>query len=348
MTHCESLLTRTAEYETQEARSNTGPHSLESNNMATNPNPEQTPNAESKAKDVKNDMADRRVFANVEEAGAYIAKCAGEFADFGNYPIAAPGLSQDESGALVFDPEIYTDDMRVMVSVLTQRGDGPGTSTVRAIVIAPVPSLEAVLANAEARQWLVDKVLDKELNHIAVRQLRKADNIDDVVESMPRTLTDYTTSNRESGGLLEAYEQLWRSIKNNMGKLSRPWKLANLSKKELRRAMESAAYAEEYYPTLEKAKQGSLFVFALNGFIQQAKKDSLEPTIFERWLEGRNEKVIDVADDEDDEFSLEDLAAAMESPSDDDAANDAETTGDDSTPEAPATDGGTEQGAPAA
>jgi len=249
--------------------------------MATEANTATQTAADSKAKvkDVLNDMDARRVLANPDEAIAYIGASIEQFPDFTNYPVAAAGVSEDEDGNLVFDPEVYTDSTNVMVAVLTQRGDGPGTSTVKAIVIAPVPTLDSILANEAAKDWLT-KIVHKELNHVAVRQLRKADDIDTVIDSMPKTLDDYISSNREAGGMLQAFEDLWRPIKNNMAKLSRSWKLANLSKKELRRGLESAAYASEYYPTLEETKQGSLFVFALNGLIATAKKQGLDPTIF--------------------------------------------------------------------
>lgn len=292
--------------------------------MATEPN---TPNpdtpattdtpapaAESKTKDVLNDMDARRIFNDTADAITYLAKCQTDFPDFNSYPIAAPGLGTDDQGAIVFDPEIYGEGVNVMVAVLKERGDAPGKSTVRAIVIAPTPDFAAILANEAGRAW-AQAIVEKELNHVAVRQLRKAESIGDVVESMPKTLADYITSNRESGGLLAAYEELWRPIKNNLGKLSKPWRLANLSKKELRRALESSAYAAEYYPTLEEAKQGSLFAFALQGFIAQAKKSGFDPTIFERWTSGRDEKVLDLKDDSDDdeEIGLDDLMSAFDS-----------------------------------
>ena len=270
-------------------------------------------------KTVLEDMDSRRMLANPTEATAYIAKCMTDYADFGVYAVAAPGISIGEAGtenegALIFDPEVYTEGTRVMVSVLTQRGDGPGTSTVKAIVIAPAPSFEQILADKGGRDW-AERILDKELNHVAVRGLRKADSIEDAIPAMPKTLADYITSDR-GGGILTAYEELWRRIKNNMGKLSRPWRLANLSKKELRRCLESAAYAGEYYPTLEQAKQGSLFVFALNGLIATAKKEGLDYAVFERWLANRNETQIDVKDDEDDDgdFDLAALESAMATP----------------------------------
>lgn len=295
-----------------------------------------------KVKDVLNDMDSRRILPNPTEATAYIAKCMADFPDFGKYPVAAPGVSVSEEGGLVFDPEVYGEGVAVMVAVLTQRGDGPNQSTVKAIVIAPIPTFEAILANPGGNAW-AKRILEKELNHVSVRQLRKAENVADAVDSMPKTLEDYITSDRGAGGILQAYEDLWRPIKNNMGKLSRSWRLANLSKKELRRALESAAYALEYYPTLEETKQGSLFVFALNGLIVTAKKQGLDPTIFERWLANRDEATIDIKDDDEDDFDESKLFAAMLAPepltqnegeSDEDfAARKAAAT---ATPEAPA------------
>jgi hypothetical protein len=274
-----------------------------------------TPAPAAKEKTVIDDMDGRRIFPNPEETTAYIANAMTTYSDFGNYPVAAPGVSvNEETGALEFDPEVYTPDTRVMVAVLTQRGEGPqASSTVKAIVIAPIPTLDAILGNPEGNAW-AQRILEKELNHVAVRQLRKAESIGDVVDTMPKTLSDYITSNREGGGMLQAYEDLWRSIKNSMGKLSRSWKLANLSKKELRRGLESAAYAGEYYPTLEETKQGSLFVFALHGLTAQAKKQGLDPAIFERWLANRDEKKIDVDAEDEEEFTLDDLTAALDQP----------------------------------
>lgn len=319
--------------------------------MATNPNA--AANTESKAADkaktVIDDMAARRVFADAESFGAYLTKCATEYADFASYPIAAPGLSED--GTL--DPEIYTDAMNIAVAVLTQRGDGPNSSSVKAIVIYPSPKLDAILSDAPAREWL-EGIIAKEINHVAVRQLRKAENIADVTDQMPTSLADYVTSNRESaGGILQSYEDLWKPIKKAVGSKFRAFALQNLSKKELRRGMESASYAKETYPTLEDrgnnksgAANPSLFVLAAQLGIVQAKKLGLDPAIFERWLENRNDKVIEITEDEDD-ISLDDLTAAFTTeeapatPADGEGTGDTDQTGTDSTD--PKANGNSEQ-----
>lgn len=271
---------------------------------------------------VIDDMDQRRLFDSVDEATAYIEKCQTEYPDFNSYPVAAVGLTEGGD----FDPEVYTDEMRVAVSVLTKRGDGPNSTTVHCLVIFPAPKLEAILglpdgtelANAAGHEWLVG-IMEKELNHVAVRQLRKAENAQEIaeaVESMPTTVQDYITSGREStSGILETFNQLWQIIKKGVGAKSKPFALANLSKKELRKAMESASYAATVYPQLEtrqnkKGEPESLFVLAATFGQLLAKQESLDTTIFDRMLSQRDEKEIDVAEDEED-FDLEAMAAAI-------------------------------------
>lgn len=277
-----------------------------------------TPAAEKalKVRTVIDDMDNRRLFDSPEDAATYIAKCQKEFTDFNSYPVAAVGLTDEGD----FDPEIYNDSMRIAISVLTQRGEGAGSSTVKAIVIYPSPKLETVLESATGRDWLT-AIMEKELNHVAVRQLRKAENADeiaDAIQTMPTTLDGYTTSGREStGGILQTYNDLWQLIKKAIGAKSTPFRLANLSKKELRKGMESSAYALAIYPKLEdrenkKGERESLFEVAANYGLVLAKAKGLDPTIFERMISQRDEKVIEATDDEDEgEFDLEAMAAQL-------------------------------------
>lgn len=283
-----------------------------------------TESKEQKVLTVIDDMEQRRMFDSTDEAAAYIAKCQEQFSDFGSYPVAAAGLTEEGD----FDSEVYTDEMRVGVYVLTKRGDGPNSTTVHCIVIAPAPKVTAFLGLTEADaasftnsagvEWLTG-IIDKEINHVTVRQLRKAENAQEIaeaVESMPTSLGDFITSGREStSGILETFNQLWQIIKKGMGAKSKPFALANLSKKELRKAMESASYAETVYPQLEtrtnkKGEPESLFVLAATFGQMLAKQESMDSTIFDRMLSQRNEKEIAVADDEED-FDLEAMAASL-------------------------------------
>ncbi len=285
---------------------------------------EETKATESKPLTVIDDMDQRRMFPDTDSAAAYIEKCQNDYSDFGSYPVAAAGLTEDGD----FDPDVYTDEMRVGVYVLTKRGDGPNSTTVHCIVIAPAPKVTAFLGlteedaasfnNSAGVDWLTG-IIDKEINHVTVRQLRKAENAQEIaeaVESMPTSLADFITSGREStSGILETFNQLWQIIKKGVGAKSKPFALANLSKKELRKAMESASYAATVYPQLEtrtnkKGEPESLFVLAATFGQLLAKQESLDSTIFDRMLSQRDEKEIEVADDGED-FDLEAMAAAI-------------------------------------
>jgi hypothetical protein len=279
---------------------------------------------ESKVLTVIDDMDQRRLFDSTDEAAAYVEKCQTDFADFASYPVAAAGLTEEGD----FDADVYTSEMRVGVYVLTKRGDGPNSTTVHCIVIAPAPKVTAFLGlteedaaaftNAAGVDWLTG-IVDKEINHVTVRQLRKAENAQEIaeaVESMPTSLADFITSGREStSGILETFNTLWQVIKKGVGAKSKPFALANLSKKELRKAMESASYAATVYPQLEtrtnkKGEPESLFVLAATFGQLLAKQDSLDSTIFDRMISQRAEKEIEVADDETD-FDLEAMAKAI-------------------------------------
>lgn len=276
---------------------------------------------EAKAVKVIEGMAQRRFFDTTEDAANYLAACADSFTDFNDQPIAARGLSVDENGNAVFDSELYSDDMRVMIAVLTNKGekgaDGKrAPSTVKAIVITPAPKLETILANADARGWL-DKIVNTELNHIAVRQLRNAAEIDTVADQMPASLAEYMASGRDStGGIIDAFNELYKELNELFKKASKAWSKRRLTKPEIKNALQSRAFALDSFAELEDRGEGkeSLFDMFLKLGIDAAKNQGKDPTIFERWLETRANKVIDTDDsdeDEDDDIDDFDALAAM-------------------------------------
>lgn len=287
-----------------------------------------------KPKTVIDDMANRSIFNTTDEATAFLQRAQTEYTDFNSYPVVPVGILEDGT----FDPEIYTDDMRVTVSVLTQRGEGAGSSTVKAIVIYPQPTLDALLNAGDAATAWLRGIVEKELNHVAVRSLRKAEDAEamgDALDSIPTTIGEFIASNRESSsGIMETYNTLWQILKKGMGTKYKAFALANLSKKELRKAMESASYAETVYQRLENrqnkaGEKESLFEIAAKFGLALAAKEGLDPAIFQRMLDTRNEKTIDVAEDDEDEFDMDALAAELTKK--DEPAAEPTTTGNDST-----------------
>lgn len=264
--------------------------------------------AVAKAETVAESMDQRRTFASVDEAATYLNTCAERFTDFDTVaPLVARGM--DEEGN--FDPAIYTEGMRVLVAVLKNRvKDDKGNalpSTVKAIVVCPIPSRELILANEAATAWL-DSVLDKELNHIAVRALRNADDVTTVADQIPQTLESYISSSRETGGIMETFDNLFKSIIAALAAKSPAWAKARLIKTELKKAMESAAYASEYYPALEdRGDKPSLFVMALQFGQRIAKEKGLDPAIFDKWLATRDAKTLKQTAEDSEDFDLDDL-----------------------------------------
>lgn len=274
-----------------------------------------TATPETEPKKVLGNMEPRRVFDSAAEALGYLNERSESLADFGEYPLVIAGL--DDEGNM--DPEVYNDDMRVAVALLTRKGNKEKgiEGAVIAIVVFPVPTIDAIISDSNARDWL-GGLIEKEINHVAVRNLRNAESQDDLEEArkgMPVSLADYTTTQREtSGGILEVYNDLWQNIKKSMGKKFKAFLIANLSKKELRKGIESASYASAIYPTLENRtnKAGepmSLFAIAATLGAQLAKANSKDPAFFEKAIDTRDQKVIELGDEDEDDFDLDELMA---------------------------------------
>ena len=289
------------------------------------------PTEAAKPKTTLEGMTGYRTFPNTDEATAYLTKCNGDYTDFAAQHFAMVGV--DSEGA--FKPDVYTPDMRVRVAVLrnvprTVNGKREAT-TIKAVVVTPVPTIPSLLG-IDSDTWeivkdspamaFVVKTLDKELNHIAVRPLRDAENIETAMEQVPTTLAGFIESNRDTGGIQETFNELYKTINDTLAKQVPLWSKARLIKAELKKAMESKAYAIEYYPALEdRGEDGngkpkdSLFVLALQFGIKLAKSKGMDSAIFDKWLASRDAQVLKAsADEEDDDISLDDLVADLGEP----------------------------------
>lgn len=272
--------------------------------------------ADAKPKTTLEGMTGYRTFDSTDDAMAYLQKCGEDFSDFGEQPFAMVGI--DDAGN--FDPEIYTPEMRVRVAVLrnvprTTTVNGKPVrdpTTIKAIVVTPVPTLDSLMADEAGQAWLL-KVLDKELNHVAVRPLRDAENLETAMSQMPTTRAGFIESTRDGGGIMDTFNDLHQIINDQLKKSVPIWNKAKLIKAELKKAMESKAYATEYYPALEdRGDKPSLFVLALQFGQKVAKNKGLAPDIFDKWLATRDAQTLKGATAEDDnDVSLDDLTADL-------------------------------------
>lgn len=241
-----------------------------------------------KAKTVADDMDSRAVFADLESGAAYLTRLSTELSDFTSHPFAATGFDP-ETG---FDEAIYTDETEMMVSTLRKAKGG-----VKAIVVAAVPTLDALLANEAGRAW-VQRIIHKELNHVLVRPLRDAEDVNTVTDQMPVGLDAFISTARDtSGTMLESYNELYKDALLIMNKRAPVFGKAKLSKNEFKKALESKGYAAEFYPQLEERKDGSLFLFALNLFKAMATKKGHDAAIFDRWIATRDQKTFDATEE---------------------------------------------------
>lgn len=266
---------------------------------------ETTPAAE-KAKTVAENMSARRVFESIDAAVEYLQATAAAIPDFNSIVeaggLAAVGMGEDGN----FDPAIYGEGMEPMVAVLRKQGKG-----VKAIVVAPIPTLDSLLSDDAGRDW-VQRIIHKELNHVAVRHLRDSEDVSSVVDQMPTTREGYITSSREAGGgIMETFDELQKQISATLAAKFVPWQKQRLIKTELRKALESKGYALEYYSNLEDYKGESLFALALKLGVSAAKRKGLDPTIFERWAATRDAKAFSVTDEDEDDFDLDSLTDSL-------------------------------------
>jgi len=258
-----------------------------------------------KIKTVASDMDARRVFSSREDAAAYIAMLSSTLTDFNTTTAVINGVGQDDEGNLIFDSEVYPPEMNVMVATLSRDGK------IKAIIVTPIPTLDSVLSDETGRAFL-QKIIDKEFNHLAVRVLRDAADVTVVADQMPVTRAAFLISGREAGaGIMETFNELFKPINATIAAKVPVWNKARLTKGELKKALESKGYANEFYPQLENRGEGkdSLLVMFLNMGITAAKQKGLDPAIFQRWLDTRNERTIEVSDEDD--FDLDSLNEAM-------------------------------------
>lgn len=270
------------------------------------------------------DIDSRTTFTTVDAALAYIASIQ-DHVGFGDLQQAIVGAVADEDGNVTLNPAIYTDEMEIAVAIVSEKVTGAKMKPI-ALAVYPTPAADAVLASDEGKAW-VAKLIEKEANLVAMRALRKSDNIEESAVAMPTTIASYITPSRDAAtGIMATYEAVWKDIKQLVAKKSRAWAITNFSKKELRRAMESASYAAGTYPKLEKGGgESSLLVFAIGLGQLLAKKAELDPAFFDNALAKRDEHTINI-EDEDGELSLEDLLAeATEADASDSTEGDAAT-----------------------
>jgi hypothetical protein len=273
-----------------------------------------------KPKTVAVDMPQRRTFDSADAAEEYLSASGERYADFGDQTFAARSLITDDEGNATLDREVYGQlGFETMVSLLRKRGKA---GEVKAIVVAPIPTLELLLADADGllptlpdtpAAAFVRAIVHKELNHRAVKPLRDAEDVSTVIDQIPTTVDGYISSSRDTGGLMEPFDELYSDAIKLLAKKVPAFAKRRFTKPEFRKSCESKGYALATYREIEEAgANGSLFEFALNMMKKTAEKRGLGTEIFDRWLQTRASKTYDETTQDDAvELDLDDLTESM-------------------------------------
>lgn len=274
-----------------------------------------TPATDAKRPTMK-DVPQRRIFATVEDGFTALQKMLNDVEGAADLPLIIAG--RDAEGNI--DSTIYAGN-RTMLAVLNEKlpkaeNEDKGGFRPRAIVMSPLPTLDAILADDTGKEWLAG-IIDTQLNNVAFRKLRKLTTLTGGESSLPVTLADFVTSESagSNAGIMASFDSLHQAVTKAIEKLSERFKQGKPGKKAvLVQALESAAFALKMFPALEtsKAAPGGLFVLWLRLAEQTAKQEGLDPAIFQHWLATRDQTAAQTVDEDEDEI---DLAALMAEPS---------------------------------
>lgn len=276
------------------------------------------------------DLPQRRMFDTAADALTALQTILDTVTGAADLPLIVAG--RDAEGGI--DSSIY-EGQRVMLALLNEKlpkpanGEGEGGMRPKAIVMTPLPTLEAILADKQGREWLAG-VVDTQLNNTAFRKLRKPETVlSNAAHLLPVTLADYVTSEGAgaNAGIMASFDALHSDVTKLLVSKSPRWAQGKPGKKAvLLQALESAAFASRIFPALEqsKAAPGGLFVLWLRLAINLAKETGKDPAIFQHWLDTRDQTTSGT--DEEEELDFDSLLAPATGDAEADA--DAEAAGE--------------------
>jgi hypothetical protein len=254
-------------------------------------------------------LPSHKEYDSYAEAEAAIQKLAPSTENFYGLAIAVAGLNDDGTG---IDPAAY-EGMRVRVGTLASRVEinGKAKNAIKAITVLPIPTIEAIMATGEGKAFL-DKVIAKELSHVAYRNIRDAVTDMDLLAGMaksPRSVADYLAESKRAGsaGDTETFDALWAGLRQAV-KESVPALYKVLPPKgDVIKSIRSKAYALANYEPLENAKQGSIFVGLAQAAIATAAKNTtkdgqpqpLDSSAITDWLAERETLVLGKTEEKD-------------------------------------------------
>ena len=153
-----------------------------------------------------------------------------------------------------------------------------GANTVISVAVAAIPDLDTVAATEGGQQFISKSVVSSMIAKLA-NAVRPRGETGETAASIPLSVADFITSNRPEGVLL-AYRKLagaYVKVLKNKG-------LLYITESILRQILQSAAFAEQQFPTIDQAKWEQI----LDSMVARAEADELAPGMLVEWRESRD------------------------------------------------------------
>lgn len=208
-------------------------------------------------------------------------------AEIGAVIAAIPNLEgYDDSVQIVtnFSADAMPDpETRTMVVKTSSRRGEDGVAIVSIWAIPTLSAIEAISPDYVAE--LIYSQLARKLTNNALRSNSPAS------ENYPRTVNEFVTTRRGSGTSRKAFNAICKHILTALKNAG-----VKMSKADLVDAMSSASFATDRYDALESK---GIFVKFINSAVQLAQKDGEDASVFQNYLETRDEVDLETVDEVD-------------------------------------------------
>lgn len=277
----------------------------------------------------------------VESIGDAFAALRAIFAvtDFpADFPVVAArvGLVDVTSGEDSIPPladwpaEYQQPGVQICVTFVGVRGlkddKGKDANGARGFAIYPLHAVDAILNDDAGILW-VNKVVEKEASHVALRQLRNVnialgtDAFAAAAMEMPVSVSDYVEESTRESLDTSAFDGLWKDFRTLLSKSPATAALVTQlpGKGEVLKALRSKAFATEEYETLESMGVFTFIGTTMIGIIGHMKAAAVErgedfeldASEIEGWLATRDTKVFTTAKKVEADLSTVDFGAFM-------------------------------------
>ena len=153
-----------------------------------------------------------------------------------------------------------------------------GKNVTVSVAVAAIPDLETIQAEEGGQQFINKSVISSMIAKLA-NAVRPRGETGETAASIPFSVADFITSNRPEGVLL-AYRKLATAYVKVLKKKG----LTYITESILRQILQSAAFAEQQFPTIDQSKWEQI----LDSMVARAEADDLAPGMLNEWRKSRD------------------------------------------------------------